>query len=288
VVTADPRAQEPRLAAVIGWPIRQSLSPAIHRFWADREGVAAYYAPVAAAPTYDAFARVADGLAAAGFRGANVTAPHKEHALRYASRASGAARRAGAANMLTFTADGAAADNADIDGFADACRAAGVGQPQCALVLGAGGAARGVALALDTLGAREIIVCNRTDARSRALVSDIGIAAAVAADWSARNETARRATLIVNTTSAGMKDAPPLDFSLDGARKDATVVDIVYSPLETPLLAEARAGGLAVIDGLAMLMHQAVYAYRAWLGAGAVVDDALRAHLLDTIAKRRA
>ena len=157
------RAEEPVLAGVVGHPISHSLSPLIHAFWAKRAGIDGYYIPLDVAPTYDDFARAMDGLRAIGFAGVNVTLPHKEHALRYADGASAEAKSAGAANVLTFAGPGVEAHNSDIVGFAAAVReqysAPGQKPPAGpALILGAGGAARGVALALKELGVAEIAV----------------------------------------------------------------------------------------------------------------------------------
>ncbi|MBB5517651.1 shikimate dehydrogenase family protein [Amphiplicatus metriothermophilus] len=283
---SDP-ADRPRLAAVIGWPIGHSLSPAIHRFWAEREGVNAYYVPLAVEPSYEAFARACDALAGLGFAGCNVTLPHKEDALAYAVRASRRAAAAGAANMLTFGPDGAEADNSDIPGFAQALREAlGETAPGGkAVVLGAGGAARAVVLALAEAGYGPILVANRSPQKA-AQVASLA-AAGEAVPWSERAKVLSGAKALVNATSLGMAGAPPLDIALDALPDDAVVADLVYAPLETDLLRRARARGLAAADGLSMLMHQAAFGYRAWLGREAKVDGALRAALEAAIARRR-
>jgi shikimate dehydrogenase len=278
----------PRNAAVIGWPITHSLSPLIHRIWAMREGAPASYVPVAAPPGADAFSRVADGLAAAGFRGANVTIPHKENAFRYAARATDRARRAGAANMLTFTAAGAIADNSDIAGFAEACRAAAADAPRRAVMIGAGGAARGVALALEALGANEILIGNRTQARAQQLIDDLGLANARAVSIAEADAAAATADLIVNASSLGMRGEPALPIDASRAPDNAIIADIVYAPLETPLLQSARMRGLRTVDGLEMLMRQAVFAYEAWLGVRADVDADLRNQLVAALSRRGA
>lgn len=266
----------PRLAAVIGWPVSHSLSPLIHATWAAREGVNAYYTPVAAAPSFEEFARVADGLKAAGFRGANVTLPHKEHALRYAGAASEEARGAGAANMLTFRGADAYAENSDIAGFAASLNEAG-GKRRTALVIGAGGAARAVLIALSRkCGVETIWVVNRTRARGEAVAALVG---AGAVDWTRLGEKLPQADVIVNATTLGMSGQPALEVDAATLNPETVVCDIVYSPLETPLLRSARARGCRTVDGLSMLMHQAVPAYLAWLGAKAVVDADLRARL---------
>ncbi|MGF1544299.1 MAG: shikimate dehydrogenase family protein [Parvularculaceae bacterium] len=264
----------PRLAGVIGWPIGHSLSPNVHAYWAARENALAHYIPITAAPDDASFRRVVEGLCAAGFRGLNVTVPHKERALRYADEASDLARRVGAANMLTFDGDRARADNSDVEGFAEALRAAAPDgfNAARALVLGAGGAARADAVALKTAFAAHVTVKNRTGSRADDLVAE-GLADA-AAPWGSRNET--QADVFVNATSLGMEGSPPLDVDFAAAAPGAAAVDIVYRPLETAFLANARRAGLIAVDGLEMLLRQAVPGYLRWLGDAAPVDNALR------------
>jgi shikimate dehydrogenase len=268
----------PRVAGIVGWPIGHTLSPLIHQIWAGREGLDAVYLPVAAEPGYDVFARAAEALRNAGFRGLNVTIPHKENALAYAQAASPAAKKAGAANMLTFAPDGPYADNSDIEGFAKAlAEGSRPGEiPARAVVLGAGGAARGVVLALKGLGIGDIVIANRTEKKAARLAKDFG-ARAVA--WEERARALKGAGLLVNATSLGMDGAPALEIALDTLPADAIVADIVYRPLQTPLLAAARAQGLRAADGLSMLMHQAAAGYKAWLGTTAEVDADLRRRL---------
>ena len=278
-------AGAPKLAAVIGWPIAQSLSPTIHNCWARREGAAAYYVPVAAGE--ERFEIVVRGLKAAGFRGANVTHPYKERALELADAASETAAKIGAANMLSFDEDRIFADNSDSYGFA-AGLSEPVGEiaPRTALVLGAGGAAKAIVAALaDIIGVDTITIANRTRARAEALAR---LAPCRVVDWSERETAVSEADIIVNTTALGMTGARPLALPLDRARADAVVCDIVYAPLMTPLLEAARARGLKTVDGLSMLMHQAVRGYCAWLGETAVVDAALREELIAAIAARGA
>ncbi|MEZ5921823.1 MAG: shikimate dehydrogenase [Parvularculaceae bacterium] len=266
---------EIRKAGVIGWPVAHSLSPLIHRTWAAREGADISYERIPVEPNDEAFAEKIGQLRVEGYRGVNVTIPHKEHALKIADSASATARAVGAANMLTFSDDELLADNSDVEGFAAALRAADPEAGKCAtaLILGAGGAAKGVLYALkERLGARRVIISNRTKARAETLDAEV-------ADWSARNTAAADADIIVNTTSLGMTGNPPLDFHCSGLKPGAVVFDIVYSPLETPLLTAAKARGLRTVDGLEMLMRQAVPGYRAWLGTKADVDADLRARL---------
>lgn len=274
----------PRVAGLVGWPIGHTLSPLIHQIWAAREGLDAVYLPVAAEPGFAAFARAAEALRNAGFRGLNVTIPHKENALAYARAASPAAKKAGAANMLTFGPDGPYADNSDIEGFAKAlAEVLRPGEiPSRAVVLGAGGAARGIILALKERGIGEIIVANRTTEKAARLAKEFG---ARTAPWEERARALAGAGLLVNATSLGMDGAPPLDIALDALPENAVVADIVYRPLQTPLLDAAQAQGLRTADGLAMLMHQAAAGYKAWLGTRAEVDAELRRRLEAALAE---
>jgi shikimate dehydrogenase len=273
---SDGTEDRPR-AAVIGWPVKHSLSPLIHATWAAREGLSISYEAIEAEPTDAAFAATIERLRREGYRGCNVTLPHKERALGLADSASGEASAAGAANMLTFRNGKITAENSDIAGFANAVREKAPGVTGAALVLGAGGAARGVLIALkDRLGFEQIAIANRTRARAEDVAH---LADAETIDWSARNSRLGDFNLVVNATSLGMTGMARLDLDCWRLGPRAVVVDIVYSPLETELVRGAKARGLVTVDGLAMLMHQAVPAYKAWLGARAEVDDDLRARL---------
>lgn len=268
--------EKPRRAAVIGWPVSHSLSPLIHATWAAREGANARYDAIAVEPRDEAFRKRINELRAEGYAGVNVTIPHKERALKLADRVSDAAKTIGAANMLTFSEEGVIAANSD----ATAVRSIVPElhrRPDKVLVIGAGGAARGVLWALkhrtDPLS---VILTNRTRARAEEIAS---IAAAEVIDWANRNAAIGEADLVINATSLGMRGQPPLELDHDRLKPGAAVFDLVYSPLETPLLAAARARGLAAIDGLEMLMRQAAPGYLAWLGSRAEIDADLRARL---------
>lgn len=265
-----------RTAGVIGWPAKHSLSPVIHETWARREGRAIRYERLAVAPDDGSFRDAIARIVRDGWKGANVTLPHKERALAIADEASGEARAAGAANMLTFSGRAIRADNSDIAGFAQAVAETGV-RPSRALLLGAGGAARGVAIALERrLGVHEIMIANRTATRAGDVARLCGGAVI---DWDDRAEALEGIDLLVNATSLGMAGVGPLDIDLGRLSPRAIVADIVYVPLQTPLLKAARARGCMLVDGLSMLMHQAVPGYQAWLGATADVDADLRARL---------
>ncbi|MBS3023656.1 MULTISPECIES: shikimate dehydrogenase [Acidiphilium] len=259
-----------RLAGVIGYPVAHSRSPRLHGTWLERHGIDGAYLPLAIAP--DDFAACVAALAKMGFAGANVTIPHKEAAFAVCDRVADSARRAGAVNTLVFTPTGIEGANTDGSGFLANLRAHGVNPAAGpALVLGAGGAARAIATALQDAGA-VVTLCNRSPERAVALARDFGL---VHIPWEARSAALADHALVVNTTSLGMAGHKPLELDLARAAPGMAVADIVYVPLETPLLAAARARGLVAVEGLGMLLHQAVPGFAAWFGVTPVVDDAL-------------
>ena len=280
---ADINEQKQRLAAVIGWPVSHSLSPLIHMTWAMREGTDARYNAIAVEPDDTLFRKRINNLRAEGYAGVNVTIPHKERALNFADVTSDAARAIGAANMLTL-GEVIFAENSDATAITDIVGSINM-KPRHALVLGAGGAARAALWALKEQGVARISISNRTVSRAEEIAP---IASANIIDWSERNKALEGADLVINTTSLGMKGQPPLDLDYDGMKDGAVVFDIVYAPLVTPLLKAARARGLETVDGLEMLMRQAVPAYLAWLGTKANVDADLRARLTAALKERDA
>ena len=270
-----------RIAGVMGWPIGHSLSPRLHGHWLRRHGIDGAYLPLAVPP--DRLAQALRALPALGFRGCNLTIPHKEAALVLVDRATPLAGRMGAVNTVVVEPDGTlSGDNTDGFGFS-ANLAAGVpgwrADAGPAVLLGAGGAARAVAVTLLDAGAPEVRLLNRTPDRARGLVAELG-GAIVAVPWSERAAALAGAALLVNTTSLGMAGQPPLVLALDALPHSALVSDVVYTPLLTPLLAVARARGNPMIDGLGMLLHQARPGFRAWFGPAPEVDDELRAVVL--------
>jgi shikimate dehydrogenase len=277
-----------RLAGVIGWPVGHSLSPRLHGFWLTEHDIDGAYVPLPV--RREDFARVIDGLCRAGFAGVNVTIPHKEAAFALAHEADGPAREAGAANLLVFGQDDRIwARNTDALGLKASIQAALDAKAfpgKRALLVGAGGASRAAILALADLGFAEIRILNHNGARAEALAKNFGgrISAQIAPVlWSDWEKVAGDAALLVNATSAGMAGNPPLDLPLESLAKTASVCDIVYSPLETPLLKQARALGHQTVDGLGMLMHQAVPAFAAFYGVTPSVTPALRAHLVEAL-----
>jgi len=251
----------------MGWPVMHSRSPRLHNAWLKRFRLSGYYAPLPVEPgRLEAALRA---LPALNFAGCNVTLPHKEEIVRLADRVDPAAKAIGAANCVVVQPDGSlAACNYDVFGFMESLRAQAPGWRASsgpAVVLGAGGAARAVVYGLIEDGAPEVRVVNRTLERAEAFVADFG-PKAKALRWEERSEALAGAALLVNTTSNGMVGQPPLDIALDALPKGALVNDIVYTPLETPLLAAARARGNVAVDGLGMLIQQARPAFRDWFG----------------------
>ena len=267
-------------AGVIGWPIKHSRSPLIHRYWIEQLGLSGSYDAVAVDPAR--FADDLQGLIGEGYAGVNVTVPHKEAALDIAETVDDLAARIGAANTLVFRDGKIEARNTDAHGFLANLMA---GAPdlslkgQKAVVLGAGGAARAVLCALVDAEVAEIVLVNRTRARAEEVALSLNGDMTVTR-WEHREEALEEAALLVNTTTLGMTGAPALDLSLDRLPESAVVNDIVYAPLETDLLSRARARGNQVVDGLGMLLHQAAPAFEAWFGVLPEVDKELRSRVV--------
>lgn len=271
-----------RLAGVMGWPVRHSRSPRLHGYWLAQHGVDGAYVPLAVEPAQ--FGAAVRGLLACGFRGANVTIPHKEAAFALCDDVADSARRAGAVNTLRFEDGRILGSNTDGYGFLESLAEQAPGfDPRSgpAVLLGAGGAARAIAAALLDAGCPRVTLVNRTRARAEALAAALGGPVAVA-----EAPPLSGAALLVNTTSLGMAGQPPLGIELSPLPPAAVVADIVYVPLETPLLAAARARGLRAVDGLGMLLHQARPGFAAWFGVAPQVDAGLRAHVAAGIPPR--
>ena len=261
-----------RVVGIAGWPVAHSRSPRVHGFWLRRYGIDGAYVPLPVRPGH--FDTAMHGLAAAGFVGANVTIPHKLEAFALCDEMDDAARRTGAVNTLVFSNGRIKGSNTDGFGFIANLRdhrvdpAAGP-----ALVLGAGGAARAVVASLAELGVR-VTIANRSPARAEALAAQFSGSRAVA--WHLRSEVLRDHSLVVNTTPLGMGGHGGLELELELGDPTLVVADLVYSPLETPLLRAARRHGLHTVDGLGMLLHQARPGFEAWFGVDATVDQELR------------
>lgn len=270
---------ENKLAAVIGWPVRQSVSPVLHSHWLKEHGIKGAYVALPVEPAN--FGRCVAALPLMGFAGASITVPHKEAAFALVSSLDDDSRATGAVNTLVFNGDGIAGMNTDVRGFAASLSealGADAARKGPAAVLGAGGAARAIVLALQRAGSPEIRIINRTPARSDALARSGGGAIRTMAwgDWKSALTDVR---LLVNTTSLGMTGKPALEIGLDHLPHQAAVADIVYNPLETDLLRAAKARGHRTMDGLGMLMHQAAPAFAAWFGLTPKVTRELRVEL---------
>lgn len=266
------------LAGVMGWPVMHSRSPMIHNYLLARHGLAGTYVPLAIKP--ENLAGALRGLAPLGFSGCNITIPHKEQALVLVDEVDEVARRIGAISCVIVKADGSLrGTNNDAFGFVQ-----NVLQRQPAwradagpiVVIGAGGGARAVVSSLSERGAPEIRLVNRTTARADTLAKEFGPPVKAVA-WDRRHQALEGAAMLVNTTSQGMVGQPSLDLSLDALPATALVCDIVYVPLETPLLAEARQRGNPTVDGLGMLLHQVRPAWQAWFGIDPEITPELRA-----------
>jgi len=261
---------------VIGHPIAHSRSPLIHREWLRRYGIAGSYDRIDVAPVdLPAFvARLRDGE----FAGGNVTVPHKEAMMALVDEISEAGRAVGAVNTLWREGGRILADNTDVSGFLahlDATVPNWESRVNTVLILGAGGAARGVAFGLKERGVGRILIANRSRARADELVADFG-APLEAIDWERRSEAVGQADLIVNTTPLGLQGKPPLEMDLSALRPGTIVDDIVYVPLKTALLVEAERRGGVIVDGLGMLLHQATPGFARWFGVSPQVTPALR------------
>lgn len=265
------------LAGVIGSPVAHSKSPLLHRHWLRTYGIRGHYIPmdIASEDLEDAFRT----LPKLGFVGVNVTIPHKERMLELADLITDRAALMGAANTIIFRRDGKIhADNTDGYGFIENLKQ---GAPEWApkrgpaAVIGAGGAARAVIAALLEAGVPEVRLTNRTRARAETLKTEFG-SKVVVYDWVSAGNAIDGASTVVNASSLGMTGQPTFRVPLDGLSKDAVVTDLVYTPLETPLLKSAREIGCFTVDGLGMLLHQAVPAFERWFGHRPTVDDALR------------
>ncbi|MFL5193821.1 MAG: shikimate dehydrogenase [Microvirga sp.] len=279
-------------AFVVGHPIKHSRSPLIHGYWLKQYGLDGSYERIEVAPVN--FGDFLKSFPTRGFAGGNVTIPHKEMAFLSVDRRTEQAERVGAVNTLWIEDGVLWGDNTDVTGFMahlDASLGTGWEQDvETVLVLGAGGAARAVVAGLQNRPCKRIFVANRTLSKAEDLVRDLRRGSPVGLEtsaWEALGRVIPHAQLIVNTTSLGMAGQPPLTLDLAKAPRNAAVADIVYVPLETPLLAAAAAHNLRTVDGLGMLLHQAVPGFRRWFGVTPEVTPELRALILADIEAQR-
>jgi shikimate dehydrogenase len=271
-----------RTAFVVGWPVKHSRSPLIHRFWLRRHGLTGDYLPEAVPPE-----DVESFLQSAGekFIGGNVTLPHKEAAFRACSRLTPVAERLAAVNTLWRADGGWSGDNTDAFGFAANLDDAGPDwrDGSHALVIGAGGASRAVIHALIEAGFGAVTVANRTFSRAEALKEQLGSTVhPISIDRV--NEVLPDANVIVNASSAALEGEAEVWIEWHAARANAIATDLTYVPLTTRFLREAAAHGVRTVDGLGMLLHQAVPGFERWFGVRPVVDDELRALVVADLA----
>jgi shikimate dehydrogenase len=268
----------------MGWPVMHSRSPALHNYFFKQYGLAGTYVPLAIPP--ERLEPALHALGPLGFAGCNLTIPHKERALAIVDDVDDAARRIGAISCVVVRPDGSLwGTNNDIHGFARNIlqhRPGWRADAGPAVVLGAGGGARAVVFSLVERGAPEIRLVNRTRDRADTLAHEFG-SSVMPLNWDDRHRALDGAAMLVNTTSQGMIGQPPLDLRLDALPPSALVVDIVYVPLETPLLAAARRRGNPTVDGLGMLLHQACVAWRLWFGLDPEVTPELRTAIEATL-----
>lgn len=271
------------LAGVMGWPVAHTRSPAIHNHWIAKHGLKGAYVQLPVHP--DRLEAALRGLPALGFAGCNVTVPHKVSAMHFMDELHPTAQRVAAINTIVVQPDGSLLGmNNDGPGYIQSLRDADPtwrGDAGPALVLGAGGAARAIVVALLDEGVPELRITNRTLERAQALAEAFGDRVKVV-PWAERNEAMAGISLLVNTTTQGMHGQPPLDVALDALPAAAMVSDAIYIPMETPLLAQARLRGHQTVNGLGMLLNQARPAFKAWFGVMPEITPELRAAILAT------
>ena len=272
-----------RRACVVGWPVKHSRSPVIHRFWLKELGIDGDYVIEPVEP--ERIAAFFAGFADSGYVGCNVTVPHKEAAFAAVAAMDRAAREIGALNTIWLDGRRLLGANTDAPGFLASLDPEIPGwdrRPGPAVVLGAGGAARAIVWALRQRGFAPVTIVNRTPERAAALAASFS-AGVVAAGWDGLPALLRDTRVLVNTTTLGMEGQPPLDVDLSPLPDDAAVSDLVYVPLETPLVTAAKARGLRGAGGLGMLLHQAVPGFAHWFGERPAVTPALRAAVIATL-----
>lgn len=272
MTTAPPRA------AVFGFPVSHSLSPVLHGFWLKTYGIAGSYGAMAVMPgdLKSALQMVRDR----GFAGCNLTMPHKEAALPLMDAHDESCLMSGAVNTVVNRDGKLTGYNSDGFGFVESLRQqAPQWQGGRVVILGTGGAARGIIASLRAHGADDFVLVNRTRAKAARIVQQFDLAADVV-DWEDRAAALTGATLLINCTALGMEGEPPLDLPLDTLDEKAVVADIVYKPLVTPILQQARARGLATVEGLPMLMHQGRLGFEHWFGVDPAVTPDLQAALV--------
>jgi shikimate dehydrogenase len=273
------------VAGVVGDPISHSLSPRLHGYWLDKYDIdgdyQAFHVTASQLPEFIA------NLKSSGIKGLNLTVPHKEHAIKLVDRVDNRAHKIGAINTIYFDKDNKrVGSNTDGIGFLAHLKQTSNNWSAAngpAVVVGAGGAARAVLVSLLDDGVPEIRLTNRTRKRADNLANELNDPRIKVVDWLERENVLRGAALLVNVTTLGMRGQADLELSLDHLPLEATVYDIVYAPLETTLLKNARSRGNECIDGLGMLLHQAAPGFEAWFGIKPEIDEGLRNHILEAL-----
>jgi len=272
-----------RLAGVMGWPIAQSRSPILHNYWIEKYNLSGRYVPLAVRP--ERLAEAVRGLPALGFRGCNLTMPHKQLAMTMVDSLTDTARRIGAINCIVVGDDGRmSGTNNDGNGYVLSVQeVAPQWKPSDGpiAILGAGGAARAIIVALVERGAKEIRLINRTFEKAQRLAREFSPTVKPIA-WDKRSDVISDVALLINATDQGMIGKPALDISLDKLSKQTLVSDLIYVPPETSFLAAAKTRGNVTINGLGMLLHQARPAFQAWFGVLPEITSDLRAKIMDT------
>lgn len=272
------------LTGLIGYPTEHSLSPAIHEYWMNKHSIDGAY-KLFTTPTTRLRQTVLH-MRKKEARGLNITVPHKETVMEYLDAMDVIATKIGAVNTITAEGETLTGTNTDAYGFIENLRGSCGGTlPDLSrvVILGAGGAARAAIVALKDAGAGKLLLSNRTFETAQKLASEFGVEAC---EWDITGACLTDATLVVNTTSLGMKKQPPLNMSLQHLAEQAVVYDIVYNPMETGLIKAAKSRGNLVVGGLGMLLYQAQKAFALWHGIEPVVDDALRKHVIQVLRER--
>lgn len=267
-------------AAVIGDPIAQSMSPFLHNHWFRVSGIKGQYEAIEVKP--DNLKSAVSKMQEQGFAGFNVTMPHKQAIIPLLDRLAPSAHQIKAVNTVKINEDGSLSGfNTDVPGLISYLNETAPGWPKDkpALLIGAGGAARAAAAGLLAAGVPMVMICNRTKAKAEDIAISIGAGRMTVVDWKDRNSAVVAAGVIINTSALGMVGNPALDLDLTSAGPDTVVYDIVYKPLETDLLKEAKSRGLRTVDGLGMLVHQGAAAFKIWFGYDAKYDSELRLKL---------
>ena len=273
---------QPYLAGVIGHPISHSKSPKLHNYWLSKYNINGFYIPFSV--TTDKLQVSIKSLIGLGFNGVNVTIPHKTNVLSFADSVTDRAALIGAANTLYFSKNGKVhADNTDGYGFIQNI----IDEipdydfyDKSALIYGAGGSARAIASALISNGVKEVGITNRTRSKAQIISENLGAKVSVI-DWRTAPETIQRADLIINATSMGMIGQPDFSQPISRAKKTALVIDIVYNPLITELLKEAKKLKLKTVGGIGMLINQAVPGFEHWFQKSPVIDDEIRKFIVE-------